>query len=234
MDELFYNLFSQAPGTDSGTQVALFSVSALLSFIAMVVLARRNDLGWWAQILAVFAGPLVIALQFQERSLLFYAVPALLAAVFGLWRFSRFENSGRFSRKVIQRGFSIQSLLVGVLLLLVFTALRMGRMLTTGFIFTEGTASLWVSLAAESAVVVALIGVACGYRWSWLAAFISSIAYIVVLFGNNPALALLGVTVFQALAAVYGWFAWRNLPTVRSADADMHSTSKYPPSPYTA
>ena len=233
MDELFYNLFTQAPGTDSGTQVALFAVSALLSCIAMVVLARRNDLGWWAQILAVFAGPLVIALQF-EASMLLYAVPALLAAAFGLWRFSRFENSGRFGRKVIQRGFSIKSLLAGILLVLAFTALRMGRMLTTGFIFTEGTASLWISFAAEAALVVALIGIACGYRWAWLASTVSAIVYVALLFDTNPALALLGVTVFQALAGIYGWFAWRNMPTQASIEADAKPDAKYPPSPYAA
>lgn len=233
MDELFYNLFTQAPGTDSGTQVALFSVSALLSCIAMVVLARRNDLGWWAQILAVFAGPLVIALQF-EASMLLYAVPALLAAAFGLWRFSRFENAGRFGRKVIQRGFSVKSLLIGALLVVVFTALRMGRMLTSGFIFTDGTASLWISFAAESALVVALIGIACGYRWAWLASTVSAIVYVALLFNTNPALALLGVTVFQALAGFYGWMAWRNLPGERSINADEPSNAKYPPSPYAA
>lgn len=233
MDELFYNLFSQAPGTDSGTQVSLFAASALLSCIAMVLLARRNDLGWWAQILAVFAGPVVIALQY-EASLLFYAIPAMLAAAFGLWRFSRFELSGRFGRAVIARGFTVKSLLVGLLLVVVFTALRMGRMLTQGFIFSEGTASLWISFAAEATLVVALIGIACGYRWAWLATTVAGIAYVAVLFGSNPALALLGLVVFQALLGLYGWFSWRELPTVASAGAQDDADAKYPPSPYSA
>lgn len=166
--------------------------------------------------------------------MLLYAVPALLAAAFGLWRFSRFDNSGRFGRKVIQRGFGIKPLLAGVLLVVVFTALRMGRMLTSGFIFTDGTASLWISFAAESALVVALIGIACGYRWAWLASTVSAVVYVAVLFDTNPALALLGVTVFQALAGIYGWFAWRNLPGERSIKADETKNVKYPPSPYTA
>nr|WP_256449176.1 nicotinamide mononucleotide transporter [Paeniglutamicibacter quisquiliarum] len=205
----------------------------MLSCIAMVVLARRNDLGWWAQILAVFAGPLVIALQF-EASMLLYAVPAMLAAAFGLWRFSRFDNSGRFGRKVIQRGFGAKPLLIGALLVVVFTALRMGRMLTSGFIFTDGTAALWISFAAEAALIVSLIGIACGYRWAWLASTAAAIAYVAVLFGTNPALALLGVTVFQALAGIYGWFAWRNVPTERAVTEGETKNAKYPPSPYTA
>ncbi|MFF5791747.1 nicotinamide mononucleotide transporter [Paeniglutamicibacter sp. NPDC012692] len=233
MDELFYNLFSQAPGTDSGTQVALFAVSALLSCIAMVLLARRNDLGWWAQILAVFAGPTVVALQY-EISMLFYAVPAMLAAAFGLWRFSKYEMAGRFGRKVIRREFSVKSLLIGLALLVVFGALRLGRMLTTGFIFSDGTAAVLVSLLAEATLVVALIGIACGYRWAWLAASASGVVYVAVLFGSNPALALLGVTVFQVLAGLYGWFVWRDLPTSKSIAADAESGSEYPPSPYTA
>lgn len=233
MDELFYNLFSQAPGTDSGTQVSLFAVSTLLSCIAMVFLARRNDLGWWAQILAMFAGPLVVALQY-ESSMLFYAVPALLAAAFGLWRFSKFEMAGRFGRNVVRRGFSVKSLLAGLALLLVFGALRLGRMLTTGFIFGGGTAALVVSLLAEAALVVALIGIACGYRWAWLAASAAGVAYVAVLFGSNPALALLGVTVFQVLAGLYGWFVWRELPSVATAAEDAAADAPYPPSPYAA
>lgn len=233
MDELFYNLFSQAPGTDSGTQVSLFVLGSLLSCIAMLLLARRNDLGWWAQILAIFAGPAVVALQF-EASMLIFAVPALLAAAFGLWRFSKFEISGRFHRKVVRREFSTKSLLVGVALLALFSALRMGPMLTTGFIFTNGNNGLIVSLVAEAGLVVALIGVACGYRWAWLAASISSIAYIAVLFGSNPAFALLGVTVFQLLTSLYGWFFWRDLPTAASISADADADSQYPPSPYAA
>ena len=233
MDELFYNLFSQAPGTDSGTQVSLFAVSALLSCIAMVLLARRNDLGWWAQILAVFAGPVVVSLQY-EISMLVYAIPAMGAAAFGLWRFSKYELSGRFGRAVIRRGFSVKSLLVGLGLFLVFGALRLGRMLTTGFIFGEGTTAVLVSLLAEAALVVALIGIACGYRWAWLAASASGIVYVAVLFGSNPALALLGVTVFQVLAGLYGWFVWRDLPTAESPVAEAEAGSEYPPSPYTA
>ncbi|PQZ96234.1 hypothetical protein CQ018_02865 [Arthrobacter sp. MYb227] len=233
MDELFYNLFSQAPGTDSGTQVSLFAVSALLTFLAMLLLARRNDLGWWAQILAVFAGPIVVALQY-ESSMLFYAVPALLAGAFGLWRFSKFEMSGRFGRQVTRRDFTIKSLIIGIILLAAFSALRFGRMLTTGFIFGGETLALSISLIAEAAIVVSLIGVACGYRWAWLAASVSGIAYVVVLFSSNPALALLGVTVFQVLAGIYGWFAWRELPTVKAAQEAESTDSKYPPSPYTA
>lgn len=233
MDELFYNLFSQAPGTDSGTQVSLFAVSSLLTFIALLLLARRNDLGWWAQILAVFAGPTVVALQY-EASMLIYAIPAMLAAAFGLWRFSKFENSGKFGRKVIQRAFSVKSLLIGVALLAIFGALRFGLMLTTGFIFSGETLGLSISLIAEAAIVVALLGIAFGYRWAWLAISASGIAYVVVIFDSNPALALLGVTVFQILAGIYGWFSWRELPTQKMEEEAAEANSKYPPSPYTA
>lgn len=233
MDVIFYNLFSQAPGTDSGTQVALFAISTLLSCIALVVLARGNDLGWWSQILAIFAGPLVIALQY-EASLLFYAVPALLAAAFGLWRFSRFDAAGKFGRKVLVQGFSIKSMLIGLALVVIFTALRMGRMLTEGFIFGDGNASIWMSFIAEATLVVAFIGIACGYRWAWLAATVAGIVYVAVLFGNNPALALLGLNVFQALVGIYGWISWRSLPEAGSADNTAAADAKYPPSPYSA
>ncbi|GER22484.1 hypothetical protein NCCP1664_09810 [Zafaria cholistanensis] len=227
MDDLFYSLFGQAPGTDSGTQVALYAAGSLLTCIALLLLARRSDLAWWAQILAVFAGPLTIALLYGYEGLI-SAVPKMAAAAYGLWRFSKYPLVDKFGREVEVRGFSLRSLAWGLALTAAFTALALGPMLTTGFIFSDLTTNLWLSLLLESVVVVALVGLAHGVRWAWLAVAASGAAYIAVLFGGSPALATLGLLVFQILAALYGWWAWRPVPSGTVPD----EAETYPPNPY--
>ncbi|MGP9650015.1 hypothetical protein ACT3TP_05960 [Glutamicibacter sp. AOP38-B1-38] len=217
MEELFYTLFSQLPGTDSGMQVALFSLSALLSVVACALLAHRNDLGWWAQILAVFAGPLVIAMQYDTLFLV-YAIPSLLIGVFGLWRFSRYKFQGKFTRQVLRAPLGLSAIIAAALGVAVLTALHLGEMLTTGFAFTAGTGTIWVSYLTEAVVLVSFALIACGIRAGWLLMALASAVYVATLFANNPAFALLLVWVFMVIAALYAWFMWRTLPRRDSAD----------------
>ena len=49
-------------------------------------------------------------------------------------------------------------------------------------------------------------------RWAWLAIAAAAVGYIAVLFGNQPALATLGLLVFQFGTALFGWWSWRQLP----------------------
>ncbi|WP_404286394.1 hypothetical protein [Glutamicibacter arilaitensis] len=220
MEELFYTLFSQLPGTDSGMQVALFSLSALLSVVACALLAHRNDLGWWAQILAVFAGPLVISMQYDALFLV-YAIPALLIGVFGLWRFSKYEFQGKFTRLVLRAPFGITAIIYAVIGVAVLTALHLGEMLTTGFAFTAGTGTIWVSYLTEAVVLISFALVACGVRAGWLLMALASAVYVATLFANNPAFALLLVWVFMFIASLYAWFMWRTLPRRNSADLSV-------------
>lgn len=220
VEELFYNLFSQLPGTESGMQVALYSLSALLSVIACILLAHRNDLGWWAQIIAVFAGPLVIALQYDMLYLI-YAVPALLIGILGLWRFSRFKFAGKFTRQVSRAPLSVPAIVWSVVGIVVLTALHLGEMLTTGFAFTAGTSTIWISYVTEAAIYVAFALVAFGIRSGWLLMAVASGVYVATLFANNPALALLFVWVFMVLASLYAWFMWRTLPRRASEEAAL-------------
>jgi len=219
VEELFYTLFSQLPGTESGTQVSLYALSALLSVVACILLAHRNDLGWWAQILAVFAGPLVIAMQY-DMLFLIYAIPALLVGVFGLWRFSRYSFQGKFTRQVTRSPLSLAAIITTVLGIAVLTALHLGEMLTTGFAFTAGTGTIWVSYITEAAVLMAFFLVAQGIRSGWLLMALASAVYVATLFTNNPAFALLFVWVFMVIASLYAWFMWRVLPR-REATAQL-------------
>lgn len=229
MDQLFFELFGQAPGTSTATIVALSALSTLLTGVALLLLARRSDLGWWAQVLAVFGGPLVTALLFGYAGLL-AALPAMFLAAYGLWRFSKYLLAGRFGRSVEVRGFAPVQVLWGAAVVVVLTGLRLGPMLTSGLALDAAATSLWLNAALGAAVTAGLVGIANGVRWAWLAIAAASVAYIVLFFGSQPALATLAVLVLQFGASVYGWWAWRQLP----AEAADESVEAYPPHPYSA
>ncbi|MGJ9402919.1 nicotinamide mononucleotide transporter [Arthrobacter sp. KK5.5] len=227
MDHLFFDLFGQAPGGSSATIVALSALGSLLTGVALLLLARRSDLGWWVQILAVFAGPLATALLFDATGLL-ASLPAMGIAAYGLWRFSKYPMAGRFGRAVQMRGFAPAQVLWGAAIVAVFTGLGLGPMLTSGFALSGGTASIWLSMVFGAVVTAGLVGLASGVRWAWLAIAAASVAYVVLFFGSQPALATLAGLVFQFGASAYGWLAWRQMP----AEATAVPVEAYPPSPY--
>ncbi|GHD03271.1 nicotinamide mononucleotide transporter [Zhihengliuella salsuginis] len=239
MDELFSTLFNQPFGSDSGTQVALAAISTLLTAVALMLLAHRNDLGWWVQILAVFAGPLVLALSFGYEGLVF-AVPALAIAAYGLWRFSSFDLRGRFTRDVGRAPFALPQLVWGAVLALLLTAAQWGPFLFNGYAFQPSTGRIWLAYAATAVVTAALVGVANGVRFAWLAVVAGSAASVATLFSGTPAFGTLLALVLQLLVAGYGYFVWGALRPAGAANAasgarDQHddgSAAAYPPSPY--
>lgn len=227
MDQLFLDLFGQQPGGSSATIVALSALSSLLTGVALLLLARRNDLGWWVQVLAVFAGPLVTALLFGYAGLV-GALPAMAVAAYGLWRFSKYAAFGRFGRAVAVRGATPASVAWGFGLTAVLTALNLGPLLWSGLVFGGGTSSIWLNAFLGALITAALVGIANGFRWAWLAVAASSVGYVAVFFASAPARATLGVLVLQFGAALYGWWSWRQAP----AEADAEPTETYPPHPY--
>lgn len=227
MDQLFQSLFNQPLGTDTATIVALDALSVLLTGVALLLLARRNDLGWWFQILAVFAGPLVIALQFGFDGL-FKAVPYLLVPVFGLWRFSKYRLRGKFGRIVEVKPFTASSLVWGFVLAILIAFASALPTIVSGLDLGSIGTSYWLALAFSAMVPAALVGVANGLRWAWLAIAASAVAQVVIYFGNQPAFATLAVLVLQFGASLFGWWSWRQLPAEATAD----DAAEYPPSPY--
>ncbi|MBG6084113.1 hypothetical protein [Zhihengliuella flava] len=228
MDQLFSTLFNQPFGTDTGLQVALSAVSTLLTAIALMVLAHRNDLGWWFQILAVFAGPLVLALTFGYEGL-FYAVPALGIAAYGLWRYSAFDLRGKFTRLVPPAGFSIGQLAWGVALVALLTAAQWGPFLFTSAIIDAPMT--WLQFGALAVTTASFVGIAQGVRWAWLASAAGTAAYLGWLLTFAPGFGSLLVLVLQFLAALYGFVlagASRRGPEVD----DAQQGAAYPPSPY--
>ncbi|GAA3702809.1 hypothetical protein GCM10022377_15530 [Zhihengliuella alba] len=236
MDQIFSTLFNQPLGTDTALQVALSALSTLLTAVALMLLAHRNDLGWWVQILAAFAGPLVIALTFGYEGLL-SAVPSLVVAAYGLWRFSRFTLHGRFTREVVRAPLHLRQFGWGLGVAVVLTALGLGQMLTSGFVFQAGTANIWIAYGCAAVISAALVGVANGVRWAWLAAAAAGVVNVgVLLAGGDPALGTLFALVLLALGALYGWFVWGALPVAERSDdaprADAGNAADYPPHPY--
>lgn len=225
MDSLLETLFmATAESSSSYVQILLSAASMLLVFISAVLLAHRNDLGWWTLILSVFVGPMISALQYDLLGLL-YAVPLLLIAVFGLWRFSLFKLNGKFTRIVTSTPVTIWSavgLLMGLILLV---ALRFGPFLFNGG-FMSATPEIWVLYFADAAIFASFVMIARGVRTGWLVLALAAIADLVIYFLISPMLGMMGLFVFIALGAVYGFFLWRGLPAADQADLGLAEPSE--------
>ena len=169
-----------AESSSSYVQILLSAASMLLVFISAVLLAHRNDLGWWTLILGAFTGPVITSLQYDLMGLL-YAVPLLLIAVFGLWRFSLFKLNGKFTRIVTSTPVTIWSavgLLMGLILLV---ALRFGPFLFNGG-FMSATPEIWVLYFADAAIFASFVMIARGVRTGWLVLALAAIADLVIYF----------------------------------------------------
>lgn len=210
MDSIIDSLFQLSLSTSSGVQILLFAISALFVVIAALLLAHRNDLGWWALIMAVFSGPIISAMKYDLYAL-FYGVPLLLLAIFGLWRFSRFELKGKFIRMVTRTPLtatSVVGLLAGVILLV---ALHFNVFLFNGS-YLSATPEVWAMYVSDAVIFASFVLIARGVRSGWLLLAFGAISYVVVYFMVSPMLGMLGLYVFTALAALYGWYQWRALP----------------------
>ncbi|MHA7224483.1 nicotinamide mononucleotide transporter [Glutamicibacter soli] len=210
MESIIDSLFQLSLSTSSGVQILLFAISALFVVIAALLLAHRNDLGWWALIMAVFSGPIISAMKYDLYAL-FYGVPLLLLAIFGLWRFSRFELKGKFIRMVTRTQLTVTSvvgLLAGIILLV---ALHFNVFLFNGS-YLSATPEVWAMYVSDAVIFASFVLIARGVRSGWLLLAAGAISYVVVYFLVSPMLGMLGLYVFTALAALYGWYQWRALP----------------------
>ncbi|MGQ3383997.1 nicotinamide mononucleotide transporter [Glutamicibacter sp. TV12E] len=215
MDSILETLFmATADSGSSYVQILLSAASMLLVFVSAILLAHRNDLGWWTLILSVFVGPMISALQFDLLGLI-YAFPLLLLPIFGLWRFSQFKLTGKFSREVTKTSitsWSAAGMIAGLILLV---ALRFGPFLfNSGFL--TATPEVWVMYFADAAIFASFVMIARGVREGWLLLALAAIADLVIYFVISPMLGMLGLYVFIALAAAYGYFLWRTLPAAGS------------------
>lgn len=207
MTEIIQNLTNQEAGSETATIVMLNALAYVLMAVGAWLLGRRNDLGWWAYMLGVFAGPIVTALLYGYEGLL-SAIPAMLIGVFGLWKWSKSAMVGRFGRAVPTRALKVRSVVTFVILVIVLTALNLGPMLTSGFAFSSGAEIILINMALMGIITASFAGIAFGQRWSFIALALAAAGVVALVVANDPALATLGAYVFLALGAIVGWFSW--------------------------
>lgn len=226
MNELIQTLTNQEAGSQTATIVLLNALAYVLTAIAAWLLGRRNDLGWWAYMLGVFAGPLVTALLYGYEGLI-SALPAMLVGIFGLWKWSKSPTAGRFGRMVPSRNVTVKTVVIFVILTMIFTALNLGPMLTTGFAFSDGAELIVINMVLSAIITVGFVGIAFGQRLSFIAIALGAIGIVALILNNNPALGTLGSYVFLVLGAIVGWIAWGNSAAVAGAET-QETDSKGP------
>lgn len=224
MDSLLESLFQTASDGSTYVQVLLTALTSLFVIVAAILLAHRNDLGWWALIIGVFSGPVIIAMKYDLYDLI-YAVPLMIIAFFGLWRFSRFKLNGKFTRQITATGLTLTSVVGLVVGLILLVALKFNVYLFTG-VYQSATKEVWFMYFAEALSFVAFVFIARGVRAGWIMLAVGSIANVVVYFVLNPVLGMLGLHVFSALAAVYGFFMWSKLPAPIDSSIELTDEEK--------
>jgi len=221
VDSILQTLFmATADSNSSYVQILLSAASMLLVFVSAVLLAHRNDLGWWTLILAVFVGPLITALQFDLLGLI-YGIPLLLLPIFGLWRFSQYKLNGKFTREVTRTPLTLWSAVGMIVGLILLVALRFGPFLFNST-FLSATPEIWVMYFADAAIFASFVMISRGVREGWLLLAVAAIADLVIYFMISPMLGMIGLYVFIALAALYGFYLWRGLKVVsETAGAEL-------------
>jgi len=219
VDSLLESLFQTASDGSTYVQVLLTALTSLFVIVAAILLAHRNDLGWWALIIGVFSGPVIIAMKYDLYDLI-YAVPLMIIAFFGLWRFSRFKLKGKFTRQITSTPLTLTSMVGIVVGVILMVALKFNVFLFNG-VYLSATNEVWFMYFAEALTFVSFIFIARGVRAGWLMLALGSIANVVVYFLMNPVLGMLGLQVFSALAAVYGFFLWGNLPSAEDEVVEL-------------
>ncbi len=222
MNEIIQNLTNQEAGSQTATIVLLNAIAYILMAVGAWLLGRRNDLGWWAYMLGIFAGPLVVALQFGLEGLI-SAIPAMLVGIFGLWKWSKSPMVGRFGRAVPSRKTTVRTGVIFVILVIIMTALNLGHMLTSG------AELIVVNMVLSAIITVGFLGIAFGQRSAFLAIAVGAVGVVVLVLNNNPALGTLGSYVFLALGAIVGWIGWRSTTPVATeenseAEPDVSAT----------
>lgn len=231
MNQLIENITSHPAGDPAANAMLMTMASLLLISVGQILLARRNDLGWWVVMLGYFAGPVAIALYpgMSDYWLLLGALAQFACAAVGLYGFSRSELVGRFTRRVHHQRFSVMALLGLLVLTLVVGVLQFGQALTSPkALFVEGSLTPWLNVIFSALIAVAFVGIGFGARWAWFLSAVGGAGQVAltaaqpVLAGaGEPLFVLLLAFVLVLLTALYGFFAWgAPLPQKPTSDTE--------------
>lgn len=236
MNDLIQSLTGNEAGSSQANIMLLTMLASLLFAIGNVVLARRNDFGWWLVMLGFFANPLFAALYPGQNDywLLLGAIPLFACAAIGMYGFSRHRLKGRFTRLIEPTGFSVVGLVASLLLALVLTILQWGQAVTTpqrlfGTLAPDMIngqyATVWLNFLFASIVAVSYLGIGFAQRWAWLLLALggAGLAALTTLQptlsgSERPLFGLLLGYVLIFITAVYAWFAWGSPVAVPSED----------------
>ena len=218
MDHLISEL-SGAPAGSVSSNLTLLNIG-FLAFVAIgnLMLAHRNELGWWFSMLGTFFGFIAVALYPGSANwmLLLGAVPLFAVGAVGLALWAKHPLAGKFTRSVPVANFSI----MGAIMLLIYTGvvalLQFGPDLAyPQLIFSETMQIAWLNFGLNALIMAGLLGVAFGSRWAWSLAAIGGICMTVasallphLTGGPQPLLSQLFGMVLVTISAIYAWLMW--------------------------
>ena len=218
MDHLISEL-SGAPAGSVSSNLTLLNIGFLV-FVAIgnLMLAHRNELGWWFSMLGTFFGFIAVALYPGSANwmLLLGAVPLFAVGAVGLALWAKHPLAGKFTRSVPVANFSI----MGAIMLLIYTGvvalLQFGPDLAyPQLIFSETMQIAWLNFGLNALIMAGLLGVAFGSRWAWSLTAIGGIGMTVasallphLTGGPQPLLSQLFGMVLVTISAIYAWLMW--------------------------
>lgn len=235
MDQIIQTLTGSAAGTSQATIMLLTIVASLLLAAGNVLLARRNDFGWWVIMLGYFANPLFAALYPGQNDywLLLGAVPLFICASVAMYGFSRRPLKGRFTRVIAPTQFSVIGLLAVFLLTVALTILQWGHAVTTPQrlfstlspeMLTGPMITAWLNFVFTALIAAAYVGIGFAQRWAWGVTALggAGLALLTTLQPQlsgapEPLFGLLLGYVLMVVTSFYAWFAW-GTPLPAAAD----------------
>ncbi|WP_343318581.1 hypothetical protein AAFM46_14770 [Arthrobacter sp. TMP15] len=204
--------------------VAFRIVSALLMCAAIILLGRRNQLGWWLVAVAFLMPGLAELANIPGSSirsplalLLFVssiAVPLALTigvGIYGLVAFQKFPRDSELTRAITLRQYKPTNLVAPLLMAVVYTATSLIAVVSIYLSFSPSNLpviTMVVSGFLYGLLPAGMLGLARRSRWAWFlvasSAFVSLAGTVLAAQGS----VLIFLFFAQACLAIYGWQRW--------------------------
>lgn len=228
-------LFGRMNGPLDMAAAAATVLGALLSCAALLLIGRRNDVGWGVALAAMVMPGLASLFAFpamvlnSPMAMLLYvvglAVPVVIAvgaALFGLLSFQKLPLSSPMTRRVMLRPFRMPDAVAPVAVAVVYA---LASTLAIAAIFTGLHAPLakvpWFSVLFTGflggLVPAALVGLAQRSRWAWLLFVVGAVAAIYGTVMSTQGSILIFLYVVLAGLAIAGWQRWGAFTTDASS-----------------